>query len=188
MVNLVELATRVKTARKTKGMTLDQLAERSGLAKGILSKVENFRVTPSLPSIIKIAAALDIPLEKLFEGLDQKPITSIVRKSEVKEVERDSEESTIRYFDLAHPRANRKMDPFELIVPAGGGRKMPMTHEGEEFLHVVEGKVVFELDDELLNLEAGDSIYFDAEIPHCLRNDSKKDAKVICVFMGSRLD
>ena len=133
MVNLVELATRVKTARKTKGMTLDQLAERSGLAKGILSKVENFRVTPSLPSIIKIAAALDIPLEKLFEGLDQKPITSIVRKSEVKEVERDSEESTIRYFDIAHPRANRKMDPFELIVPAGGGRKMPMTHEGEEF-------------------------------------------------------
>ena len=123
----------MKTARKARGFTLDDLAKRSGLGKGILSKVENFRVTPSLPSIIKIAAALEIPLEKLFEGLDQKPETCIVRKGDRKEVERNSEASTIRYYDLAHLRPGRKMDPFELSIPAGGGRREPMSHEGEEF-------------------------------------------------------
>lgn len=188
MVNLVELATRVKSARKGKGMTLDDLAERSGLAKGVLSKVENFRVTPSLPSIIKIASALEIPLDKLFEGLDRKPETSIVRKGESKEVERDSEESSIRYFDLAHLRPNRRMDPFELIVPSGGGRLELKTHEGEEFLRVLEGDVLFELSEKIEKLSADDSVYFDAEIPHRIWNESKKEARVLCVFLGNRLD
>ena len=78
MVNLVELGSRVKTARKERGYTLDELAKRADLGKGMLSKVENFRVTPSLPTIIKIAAALEIPLEKLFKGLDQKTVTNVV--------------------------------------------------------------------------------------------------------------
>lgn len=77
VVGLVELGTRVKTARKVRGFTLDDLTKRSGLGKGVLSKVEIFRKTTSFSSIIKIAAALVIPLEKLFEGLDQKPETWI---------------------------------------------------------------------------------------------------------------
>ena len=167
------------------GLTLDELAERSGLAKGILSKVENFRVTPSLPSIIKIAAALEIPLEKLFEGLslEQTATAGVVKKEERKEVERDKEVSSIRYFDLAPNRPQRKMDPFELVIPPGGGRDKPMQHEGEEFLTVLSGRVNLRIDDLDHVLKAGDSVYFNAEVPHCVQNAGKREARVLCVFL-----
>lgn len=183
MVNLVELASRVKTARKERGYTLDELAKRAELGKGMLSKVENFRVTPSLPTIIKIAAALEIPLEKLFEGLDRKTETNVVKKGESKEVDRDSEHSSIRYFDLAHTRPNRKMDPMELHIPPGGGRAQPMSHEGEEFLTVLEGSISLLINDDEHLMSEGDSIYFDAESPHCVQNPSDKEARIICVFL-----
>ncbi|MGB0774475.1 MAG: cupin domain-containing protein [Akkermansiaceae bacterium] len=185
MLNLVELATRVKNGRKSLGLTLDEVSERSGLAKGLLSKVENFRVTPSLPSIIKIAAALDIPLEKLFEGLSLENVATagVVTKADRKEVERDRECSSIRYYDLAHNRAQRKMDPFELHIPVGGGREKPMQHEGEEFLTVLEGTVNLLLGDENHKLEVGDSIYFNAEVPHCVQNAGETDARILCVFL-----
>lgn len=184
MVNLVELGSRVKTARKERGYTLDELAKRAELGKGMLSKVENFRVTPSLPTIIKIAAALEIPLEKLFKGLDQKTVTNVVKKGESKEIDRDSEHSSIRYFDLAHTRLNRKMDPFELKIPPGGGRDQPMSHEGEEFLTVLEGTILFRINDDRFVMSEGDSIYFDADSPHCVNNPSDKAARVLCVFEG----
>ena len=90
-----------------------------------MSKVENFRVTPSLPTLVKIAAALDMPMEKLFEGLDDKTEVSILRKGDFKQVERDAGESTIQYYDLAHKRPNRGMDPFELIIPSSQAEIQP---------------------------------------------------------------
>lgn len=185
MMNLVELAIRLKSARQKAGLTLDQLAERSGVAKGVLSKVENFRVTPSLPSLIKIVGALGVPLDKIFEGIgaEQENSITVVRKKERSEVERDAEKSSIRYFDMMPSRTWRKMDPFELQVPPGGGRAELLTHEGEEFLTVLEGSISFVLGEESYNLAAGDSVYFNAEVPHGIQNPGKKEARVLCVFL-----
>lgn len=175
---------RIKSARKEKGMTLDVLSSRSGVAKGIISKVENFRVTPTLPSIVNIAAALDIPLTELFEGLDKEVETCVVKKNETKQIERNAEDSNIEYYDLAHPRPNRRMDPLELVIPPGGGRQSAMSHEGEEFLRVLQGQINFNLNGVNHVLKSGDSIYFDAEVPHNVLNDTKKEARVLCVFLA----
>ena len=77
-MNLVELAQRIRTARIAKGLTLDQVSESSGLGKGLLSKVENFRVTPTLPTLAKLCEALGVKLSELLDGLDAKPKLSIV--------------------------------------------------------------------------------------------------------------
>ena len=74
-MNLVELSSRIKSARLERGYTLDRVAEISGLGKGLLSKVENFRVTPSLPTIARICEALGLNISELFIGLDDKPKT-----------------------------------------------------------------------------------------------------------------
>lgn len=148
-----------------------------------MSKVENFRVTPTLPTLAKLCETLGVKLSELVDGLDEKPRLCIVRRNRRKAVERDGGESNIVYNSLAHGRANRSMDPFELIVPAQGGRKEPMAHEGEEFLTVLEGKVQFEFDGKIETLEAGDSLYFDAETDHRLFNVTDKDARVLCVFL-----
>jgi transcriptional regulator with XRE-family HTH domain len=186
-MNMVELASRIKTARLSKGYTLDRVAELSGLAKGLLSKVENFRVTPSLPSIAKICEALGLTISELFEGLDERPKMSVIRANERCEVERDRDQSDIRYFSLAHGRPDRKMDPFVLTVPAGGGRRDPMPHEGEEFMLVIDGAVSFEYAGTVHPLEQGDAAYFDAEVDHRVFNPGERDATILCVFLGRPL-
>ncbi|MGA0846809.1 MAG: helix-turn-helix domain-containing protein, partial [Luteolibacter sp.] len=100
-MNLVELASRLKSTRLSKGYTLERVSELSGLGKGLLSKVENFRVTPSLPTLAKLSETLGMSLSELFEGLDEKPKFSIIRADERREVERDRDQSDIRYFSLA---------------------------------------------------------------------------------------
>lgn len=183
-MNLVELASRLKSARLSKGYTLERVSELSGLGKGLLSKVENFRVTPSLPTLARLSEALGMSLSELFEGLDEKPKISIVRAGERKEVERNRDQSDIDYESLAHLRPDRSMDPFLLTVPAGGGRREAMPHEGEEFLMVVKGRVSFEYEGKVHDMKAGDAAYFDAEVDHRVFNPNKTDAQVLCVFLG----
>jgi len=182
-MNLVELAQRIRAARVARGLTLDHVSAASGLAKGLLSKVENFRVTPTLPTLAKLCEALGIKLSELVAGLDQKPRLCVVRRNQRKTIERDASQSNIVYHSLAHGRANRAMDPFELVVPPRGGRKQAMPHEGEEFLTVLQGRVEFEFDGKVQSLAEGDSVYFDAETDHRLFNVTDKKARVLCVFL-----
>ncbi|NNJ24125.1 HTH-type transcriptional regulator PuuR [Planctomycetes bacterium LzC2] len=167
-------------------MTLEEVASRTGQTRSWLSKVENFRITPSLPALGEIAQALDVPLSELFEGLDEKPALVLVRRDERKTVERDrSEENTSVYELLAHKRASRSMDPFLITIPPGVAREEALPHPGEEFLFVESGAVRFEYDGETHKLSAGDSLYFDANVPHRLVNSFKKQAVVLCVFHAS---
>jgi len=182
-MNLVELAQRIRAARVARGLTLDQVSQASGLGKGLLSKVENFRVTPTLPTLAKLCETLGIKLSELVEGLDEKPKLCTIRRNQRKVVERDGGQSNIIYQSLAHGRASRAMDPFELVIPAHGGRKQAMAHEGEEFLTVLKGQVEFEFDGKVQSLKEGDSLYFDAETDHRVYNVTDHEAHVLCVFL-----
>ena len=66
-MNLPELSQTIRKVRLAQGMTVDQLAQKSGFSKGFISQVENFRITPSLKALIRIAEALGIPMSKLFD-------------------------------------------------------------------------------------------------------------------------
>ncbi|MES2791187.1 MAG: cupin domain-containing protein [Planctomycetota bacterium] len=181
-MNLVELAQRIKNLRLEQRLTLEQVASKTGLTRSWLSKVENFRVTPSLPALGEIASALGVTVSQLVEGLDRKPRIVVVRPDERQVVERDRDSSNIVYESLAHKRTNRIMDPFLLTVPAGGERRDALAHEGEEFLMVLSGKVDLHYDQQVFELNAGDSLYFDANTEHRLANPYKKPAQVLCVF------
>jgi len=130
-MNLVELAQRIKARRIERMMTLNQMAQRSRLTRSMLSKVQNFRVTPSLEALSRIAQCLRIPLSELLDGLDEKqPQLAHIRKHERLEVERDRPVSKIVYHDLAHKRSDKIMAPIALQVPPGEPRKERLAHEG----------------------------------------------------------
>lgn len=183
-MNLVELAQRIRQLRTECGLTLEDVAQRSGQTRSWLSKVENFRITPSLPALAKIASAMGVTTASLLDGLDAAPEIVCVKNGEGQVVDRDVD-STIDYFALASERATRTMDPFILKVPPGEQREA-RAHEGEEFLLVLKGKVKFEFDDQLLSLSKGDSLYFDSEVKHCLSNPYSAQAEVLCVFRLGR--
>ncbi len=182
-MNLVELAQRLKRLRTQRALTLEEVASRAGLTRGWLSKVENFRATPSLPALFQIAQALQVPLSDLFEGLEAKPPLVVVRSDQRMTVRRDEELSELTYESLAHPRPTRVMDPFLVTVPPTETRPM-MSHGGEEFIHVIEGVVTLQFDEHRHDLETGDSAYFDGTHPHRLINPGTSAARVLIVFTG----
>lgn len=181
-MNLVELAQRIRQLRLDRRMTLEQVASKTGLTRSWLSKVENFRVTPSLSALGEIAAALGVPVSQLVEGLDAKPQMVVVRKNERLLVERDGDRSNISYESLAHKRASRAMDPFLLTIRAWDTSREPLTHEGEEFLMVISGQIDLKFGEETYALEQGDCLYFDGGTKHCLVNPYSAPAQVLCVF------
>ena len=133
-MNLVELAQRIKSRRLDQRLTIEEVAAQAGLTQSWLSKVENFRVTPSLPALGKIAKVLDVSISELLEGLDEKPQLVVIRKDERKIVQRDqSPKNKSVYESLAHRRLNRAMDPFLITIPGCGSREEALPHEGEEF-------------------------------------------------------
>lgn len=182
-MNLVELSQRIKHRRLDLGLSLETVAASAGQTRSWLSKVENFRITPSLPALARVSEALGVPLSSLLEGLDAKPQIVLTKKADRQTIERDAQNSNIVYHTLVHGRANRRMNPFVLDVPAGGGRTIPRPHEGEEFLIVLQGKVTLEYGKETFDLEKDDTLYFDANIPHRLHNSHQKPAQVMCVFL-----
>ncbi|MCC6682561.1 MAG: cupin domain-containing protein [Phycisphaeraceae bacterium] len=181
-MNLVELAQRIRKLRIDRRMTLEDVCAAAGLTRSWLSKVENFRVTPSLPALAKIADTLGVHLSELLEGLDSKPQIVVVRKDERQKVLRDEQISNITYESLAYKRTGRRMDPFLLHLPPGATRVEPLAHEGEEFLLVIKGSTDFEYGDGNYELHEGDSLYFDASVPHRLVNRSESIVQVLCVF------
>jgi len=184
-MNLVELGQRIRALRIERGMTLEDVVARSGLTRSWLSKVENFRVTPSLHGLMEIAGALGVPVARLLDDLDTRPEFVFVKRGEGLQIMRDREVSNIVYESLAHERAHRAMDPFVLTVPGGGGgRSKALSHEGEEFLRVLAGRVRFHYGTAEHDLATGDSLYFDAATPHRLSNPWPKPAEVLCVFHG----
>lgn len=183
-MNLVELSQRLKQLRIERGKTLEEVASAAGLTRGWLSKVENFRVTPSLTSLAQIADALNISMAELFQGLDDKPRLAVVRTDNRRVMERDKEFSKLVYEALAHTRPSRVMDPFLITVPRTDQRPM-MNHDGEEFLFVIEGPVCLDYDGERVELETGDSAYFDSSIDHRLVNETEDPARVLVVFHGN---
>jgi transcriptional regulator with XRE-family HTH domain len=183
-MNLVELAQRIKTCRLDKRLTLQEVASRTGLTRSWLSKVENFRVTPSLPALSAIAEALGCTLAKLVEGLDKKPELVISRKGEGQKLVRDHPQSKAIYESLAHQHTGRKMDPFLLKIPPHDCHRAVLPHEGEEFLMVLSGQVDFEYDQQIYSLRKGDSLYFNATVKHRVLNRHANPAELLCVFYG----
>ncbi|MGB0598723.1 MAG: helix-turn-helix domain-containing protein [Rubripirellula sp.] len=184
-MHLVELAQRNRNHRWDQRLTLEEVAARSGLTHHWLSKVEDFRITPSLPSLGQIASAFGVTVAKLVEGLDEKPQLNKVAKPERKVVEQNrSLLKTTVCESLAHKRLTRSMAPLLLTASSGVARDEALSHEAKNFLMEQRGAINFEFDGKVHSLRNGDSLYFDSHVPHRIINPHMRDATVMCVFFN----
>lgn len=167
-MNLLELSQTIREVRQAQKMTVEQLANRSGFSKGFISQVENFRITPSLKALSKIADALGIKVSDLFSGNGHGEQVSFGNLEDGVELQRDDNtEYGIRYLALAHRQIGRKMDPF-IIEYTPAPRRELMTHESEEFFVLLEGEVEYCVYDtkEPRLLKPGGTVYMKANVPH----------------------
>lgn len=182
--NLILVGVRIREARKTRGRTLDELSLETGLSKGLLSKIENFRAIPSLPVLAQIAHSLSIDMAELVKGIgidNSKPYI-FVKASERTEVERDNAEGFIYQPLTVKSAGNSVIETFVLTLKPDAKRSMVST-EGDEFIYILDGKIDFIIGEERIRMNQGDALYFDGRIPHVPENNSGKKASLIAVYI-----
>ena len=164
----------IRARRRQLHMTLEEICQAAGISKGYLSQVERDQATPSLGTLAQIARSLDV-------GMDYFIATPSVENSLTRAEERPKfsvDGSSILYERIATDFAGNILSSFVLNVPPGY-RSETVSHEGEEILYVLEGRIKQKLDDEEIEMKAGDSLHFRGNRPHAWSNDSGKPARLL---------
>lgn len=177
-----EIGKNLRSIRKLKELTLEELAQKTGFSKGYLSKMENSDKAPPVSTLINLAKALDVSVSTLFGENNQPTSLSLVRKMERLLMARDGARFGYSYETLAHDYPNKKMEPYILTIPPDVEEHALFQHEGEELLFVQEGTCRFLHGESEYLLEEGDCIYFDSGIPHRGYALKGRDVKALIVI------
>ena len=161
----LDLGSQIRTLRNKREMTLQDLANLTGLSKPNLSQIENNLVTPPIATLLKISSALGVVIGYFFQETGHESSIVVVRKEDRYGIARGPHISHLgyQYEPLAYPKVNKSMEPF--IVQTEERRADEITfnnHRGEEFLYVLKGTLEFRCGDQVVELHEGDSIYFDS--------------------------
>jgi len=172
------MSIRLKLLRKKLGITLEALAEQSGMTKSYLSKVERGLNTPSIAAALKLARALNVNVEELFAEDAPNPTRySLVRSGERQSLSGKGP----GYAVLASQIGQRSLLPFLINPPMDFSDATFKEHLGEEFLFVHDGRVEVDFMSERVILERGDALYFNAQTPHRLRSLGEQPAQLLVV-------
>lgn len=181
---------RLRALRRKEGLSLEQLASRTGLTKSYLSKLERGLSEPSVSTLLKLSEAFNLGVSQLLGevGSTDDESVCIVRANEREPIVRHGTELGYRYESLASKRLVKAMNPFMLYPPkSDGSSPSAFPHSGEEFLFVIKGTVRLNIAGKSYYLDAGDSVYFDSELPHRVYSNSDEQAKILLVASpGSR--
>ncbi|WP_300457292.1 cupin domain-containing protein [Desulfobacula sp.] len=164
------IAENIRRIRKQNKMTIQALADLTGLTKGYLSKVERSKTAPPFSTVNRIAMAFGVDLTVFFVDREKQSESprdlriSFDKKNDDKVVKTLDSHHGYKYKSLGHNKAGKNMIPY-LIEPAAD-EKGVFQHEGEEFIYVLEGKHEMIYDGQSYVMEEGDSVYFDAGVPH----------------------
>ncbi len=171
---------RIRDLRKARRFTLEQLAERAGISKSILSKIENGKVSSPISTYSRISSALNVSLSDMFSEEDgDDPV--VVRMAERKPLSRIGTQFGYAYFSLAPNRLGGRMAPFLLIYPHDLPEIPTFHHGGEEFVFILKGGLEFVYGDKTLTLSEGDSLYIDAQVRHGARALGGRDCEALVV-------
>jgi transcriptional regulator with XRE-family HTH domain len=186
----LNLGQKIKNLRQRQGLSLPQVAEKAGLSEPLMAQIEGEVVAPPVATLLKISRALNVNIGYFFQEQDAEKRAVIVPRNERKKVFRriHEEPSKVGYYyeSLAYPKADKHMEPFHVTFEVKKKEDLIFfNHKGEEFIYVLDGQLEFNYEDETYALGTGDSLYFDASLPHAFRAVGKKPALAIDVIYAS---
>jgi transcriptional regulator with XRE-family HTH domain len=172
------LGNAIRTHRKLKNMTLLALAKKAEFSISYLSQIERNLLTPSIDTLRRLAEVLGIPAGQLMLRDAGQPNSSVavVRRSERKQLAFPG--SNIHY-ELLTPDMRRRASLLWVEAPPGSESGPLFSHEGEDGVVVLKGTIEVEVGSVWHQLETGDSIYFNAKIPHRWRNSGGVSAEAV---------
>lgn len=181
---LIQIAAQIKERRKNKGITVQELAERASVSKGLISQIENNRVVPSLMVLIDIIRSLDVDLNNFFKeiGRNNSAKTILVkRKNEYIFFEKE-QAIGFRYHRVFTKNIEKSTVDIILLELEPGSQRPMVETDAFEYKYVLSGEIEYQFEHEIIFLSAGDSLLFDGRIPHTPRNIGTCTAVIIVIY------
>ena len=181
-----KIGAKVKMVRENRKLSIEDVSERTNLSVEQIASIEDGSLVPNLTPLIKIARVLGVRLGTFMDD-DENLGPVVSRAQEKKEVTRFSDRgnainSDLDFYTLAQNKAGRHMDPFVIdIFPSSEEEVKLSTHEGEEFIYVMEGVIEVCHGKKSHIIKAGDTIYYDSIVPHDVHAAGKEDARIMAV-------
>lgn len=180
------VARNTRRLRTNRGWSLDQLASRSGVSKGMLVHLEQGRTNPSLGTLCKLAETFGLTLASLVE-LHEAPVVRVVRPNETVELLASDKGSSGRLLVGSDEREHVEMWHWAL-APGDSSRSEAHADGTRELLHVVDGTLTLEVDGVEHTVSAGGAALFHADRPHAYRNDDERPLRLVMVVLQPDAD
>lgn len=181
---LFRISYKLREIRKDKGITIQQLADKAGVSKGLISQIENNRTIPSLLVLINIIKSLEVDLNDFFKDFisdeDSGPI--IVRKKDAYLPFEKEQAIGFHYKRIyTSPMDSATLDIVLLELKPNAQRPMVQT-EAFEYKYIISGQVEYVFEDQVIFLEEGDSIFFNGRLAHTPRNVGDNTALMLIIY------
>lgn len=161
---------RIQQLRQEKGISIEELSNLTGFEVDFLAQIEANEIQPQLGTVMRLSKALDSAFGRLISGVGEK-LYSITRKQDQKVVSRSTSkkgsQKSYTYKSLAPEVKGRHMEALIVQLEENPGEDLSV-HNGEEFIHVLNGNVELKINDETFVLEPGDSVYYLSTTPHLI--------------------
>lgn len=185
----VQVGEPLRAARKAKGLSVNALAKLSNVSAGMISQIERNVANPSLKVIERLRQALDIPLSLLLEvdKAAEAPSALPNQHAEMLIVRRLADRPVFKVGkaftkELLSPKGAEGMQFMTILLAPNAPPEEVVMDPGQKAGFVMEGTIQLVVDQNEFTLEAGDSFQFDSTLPHSIRNDSAKYAKVLWIM------
>ena len=183
---LIQISNKLKEERKAKGVTLQRLADQAQVSKGLISQIENNRTIPSLLVLLNLIRSLDVNLDDFFSDLQEQSVAEkvIVKRSEdYQSFEKEQAKGFTYRRIMTRTVRNTPIDIVLLELKKGATRSQMVKTDAFEYKYLISGKVEYAIGQEKYVLEAGDSIYFDARLPHKPTNIGDSEAVMLVLYI-----
>jgi transcriptional regulator with XRE-family HTH domain len=175
----VDLGGTVRAQRERRHLTIASLARKVGVSAAAISQIESGAVQPSLATLRKLAASLEIPVFRLFLPVEAEAV-SVVRREGRVTIGRPSSEAR---YQLLSPSMQGQLEVMEVAIgPGQVSAPELLSHAGEECLVILTGRGALELGDGVIDLQAGDAATFQGTIPHRLRNTARRELRALSII------
>jgi transcriptional regulator with XRE-family HTH domain len=161
------IGTEVRRLRKSLDLTVADLAAAAAISAGMLSKIENGAISPSLGTLEALARALNVPISALFAETEERRDCSFVKKGAGVRIERRGTKAGHLYDLLGHSLAGDiGVEPYLITLKKGAGPYTGFRHAGVELIYMLSGRVIYRHADSTYLMEPGDTLFFDAAARH----------------------
>jgi transcriptional regulator with XRE-family HTH domain len=181
------IGSQVRALRKKNDMTVLDLATQSDLSIGMLSKIENGGISPSLATLQALAKALNVPIGTFFAKFDEKHDATYVRSGKGLQIERRGTSSGHLYQLLGHSvKSDIAVEPYLITLTDEADPYPIFEHEGVEFIYMLSGEVGYRHADKTYILKRGDSLFFDSKAPHGPEDLRKLPMQYLSIIISPR--